>query len=169
MCSRGVVLKKTKPGGVMKKIVIVLWGTENVGKSQTILKVYNELRKNKRMTLVNGRFNRNMTDVLAILCAENKIKIGIMSSGDPKSKIKEDLGVLKNYKCEIIICATRGFGMPANAVNDLRKGLNGYEIMVWLKKAKKQNNNIMANNIVREVRRIIDNSARCIPKLFYYN
>jgi hypothetical protein len=144
----------------MKGKVIALWGRLNLGKSETIRKVY-ELLISKYKDAKTNEYPKpilNRVDIRVVLTI-NGIKIGIESQGDP-GRLPESLSLFVEVSCNIIICATRTRGHSVDAVNALEQ--NNYDI-IWLEKEKdkpapewEQINLMMANKLVSEAEKIIN-------------
>lgn len=139
----------------MKKKVIGLWGKGNLGKSQTINKVYNLLKSQHKT--VNEEHQIIGTDVRVVLTI-NGVKIGIESQGDPGSRLEESLLLFIKVKCAVIVCATRTRGQTVAAVENLQPD---YEVL-WFEQEVKStgpqqqgSNNAMARRIVDEVEKVI--------------
>jgi hypothetical protein len=141
--------------GFIVKKVIALKGISNVGKSQTIKKVYELLLKIYPSAKIEKKFiGVDITVVLSI----GEIKIGIESQGDPNSRLRNSLAYFVEINCQIIICATRTYGQTVDAVNKLE---GSYEIK-WVDQTVKPilaeqeySNGLVAKHIVEEVEKAI--------------
>lgn len=98
----------------MKKI-IALKGVANVGKSDTIMKVYELLKKRYPNAKIECRDKIFRIDINVVLII-NGVKIGIESKGDPSSNLPKKLNAFKSADCQVIICATRSKGQTVDAV-----------------------------------------------------
>lgn len=128
----------------MKKL-IGLYGTSNVGKSQTIKSVYQKLCENFQ----DFKFHKDFEQIthqngdISIVIIINGKTIGLESQGDPNSRIFFSLPIFAKLKCDIILCATRTRGGTVVEVQKLSKE---YEI-IWIKKngAEEKGNHEMEN------------------------
>jgi len=140
----------------MKKEVIGLRGKRNVGKSQTIRKVY-DLLKSRHKNVKEEYKSLAKVDVRVVLTI-NRAKIGIESQGDPSSRLEESLLLFVKVECTVIVCATRTRGQTVKAVEKLQPD---YELL-WLEQdvrlsvsEQEASNNAMAQRIVGEVEKAI--------------
>ncbi len=131
--------------------IIALYGAANVGKSQTIKKVYDLLISKYDSEILESRIME--VDICVVIVIDG-IKIGIESQGDPNSRLKSSLDHFANIGCKIIICATRMRGMTVDWV---KSKYPPYEI-VWKQKTisetsegQTSTNFEMAKQIVAEV------------------
>lgn len=143
----------------MKKKVLALRGVSNVGKSDTIYKVYDLLTSQYKN--VTTRHEKYGVDIRAVLTINGE-KIGIESQGDPNSRLRTSLELFVRMECKVIICATRTRGDTFNAVKELEG--HGYEV-IWfyqdvLKDApateQASSNLAMAKKLVGETAKIIN-------------
>lgn len=117
----------------MKKI-IGLYGTSNLGKSQTIKSIYEKLHENFLHIAFHKGFEQIIHengDISIIIIINGKV-IGIESQGDPNSRMFFSLPIFAKLQCDIILCATRTRGGTVVEVKKLNKE---YEI-IWIKKNK---------------------------------
>lgn len=140
----------------MKKEVIGLWGKGNVGKSQTIKKVY-DLLKSKHKNVKEEHKEEGRVDIIVVLTI-GTTRIGIESQGDPCSRLEESLRLFVKLGCTVIVCATRTRGQTVKAVEKLQPN---YEIL-WFEQSVKStvseqqaSNNAMAQQIIGEVEKAI--------------
>lgn len=143
----------------MKKI-IALKGVANVGKSDTIRKVYELLLKrypNAKIECRNRIF-RIETNVVLII---DGVKIGIESKGDPSSNLPKKLDAFKSAGCQVIICATRSKGQTVDAVLTLAKLEPKYGVL-WIEQVVvpepskyESTNRGMAKQIVVAVEKVL--------------
>ena len=139
------------------KRVIVLRGTENTGKTQTIKKVYELMLAKYQVTRVHEKiYKREITCVLLV----NNKKIGIESQGDPNSRLRRNLEYFVDINCEIIICATRTYGQTVDAVNTLS---DNYEI-VWIDKTIERISHNQSDINVGDANKIIKELEKAIGK-----
>lgn len=139
----------------MKKL-IGLYGTSNVGKSQTIKLVYKKLHEKFQGIIFHEDFEQithENGDISVIVIINGKI-IGIESQGDPNSRIFFSLPIFAKLKCDIILCATRTRG---GTVIEVEKLNNEYEI-IWIKKnweQEKAKHEIENEKIATDILKII--------------
>ena len=98
--------------------IYALQGRGNSGKSDTIIKVFNELVRKYPSASVQ-QLSSGTHDIKAILTNLKGYKVGIESQGDPGSRLQQSLQDFANANCTIIICATRTSGMTVSWVNSL--------------------------------------------------
>ncbi len=138
----------------MKKIFAVR-GVANQGKSTTIKKTYQLLKK----AYPNAVIEEIIIAVdITVVITINGVKIGIESQGDPGSRIFDSLKVFIKAGCNVILCATRSRGKTVEAVNSLA---NKYQI-TWFDKqnepdpqAQDAANNAMARKIFKDIQSLI--------------
>jgi hypothetical protein len=105
----------------MKKI-LALYGTANIGKTETIKLVFEKLKNEYKDFEYHSDFEPIMLekrDICVIIIIKGKI-IGIESQGDPNSRIFESLPLFKRMNCDIIVCATRTKGATVGEVEKLQ-------------------------------------------------
>lgn len=114
------------------KTVFALKGIGETGKTTTIGKLY-ELLLNKcpdvKIELEDPEDWRTKDEPkgdLQVVLVIGKIKIGIVSEGDPQSDMEEKLEQCVNLKCDLIICACRTRGDTKEAVEELE--ISGFEV-----------------------------------------
>lgn len=139
------------------KQLIALYGTSNVGKTQTIRFVFEKLTREFSECIFHKDFDqiiREHGDICIVVIINGKI-IGIESQGDPNSRIFISLPIFVNLKCDIILCATRTRGATVAEVEKLNKE---YEIK-WVRKNEEPNvskqhsvNDKIANEIVEIIK-----------------
>lgn len=148
----------TKALSKSEKSIIGLWGTSNVGKSQTIKAVYSKLIKKYPNYKYHPSYTAilNQVDISVVIEINGKI-IGIESQGDPKSRLFVSLPIFVKLKCDIILCATRTRGKTVKAVE---KYQNDYGIIWEHKVTSTRNSEIETDNeeMARKILRLI-NSA----------
>lgn len=143
----------------MKKIISI-YGTANVGKSETIKLVYTKLLKMFPDLTFLPSFAQIIPqkgDICVVFIVKNKI-IGIESQGDPNSRIFKSLPLFIKLNCDIIICAARTRGAT---VKEVEKHNISY-VIKWIKKdgeesnlkQKNQDNNL-SDEIVTEILELI--------------
>jgi hypothetical protein len=125
---------------MIQKTTIAIKGIEGQGKSETI-KLLREILKMKFSNHIENLILDD-GDVKCIL-EINKIKIGIESQGDPKSRQGQSIIDFINNNCDIIICASRTSGETEK--NILNTNNNGYRIIWATNYRSKQISNIQLN------------------------
>ena len=127
------------------KQIFGLYGTSNVGKSETIKNVYRKLTEKYSDFIFQKDFEpivANEGDICVIIIINGKI-IGIESQGDPNSRIFESLPVFAKFNCDIILCSTRTRGATVDEVEKLKGDYN----IKWIKKNHSENaNNYTSDN-----------------------
>ena len=98
--------------------IYALQGRGNSGKSDTIIRIFNELIR-KYPSAVVQQLSSGTRDIKAILTNVKGHKVGIESQGDPGSRLQQSLRDFASANCTIIICATRTSGMTVSWVNSL--------------------------------------------------
>ncbi len=89
----------------MKKLVIVVSGVSNRGKTKSIKKVVDLLQKKYPEGELSKSLQPTLTvDILHIFTVGN-VKIGIASQGDSRDKLEEFFNKLIQAGSEIIVCA----------------------------------------------------------------
>lgn len=119
------------------KRIIAIYGTSNVGKSETIKLVYTKLLKMfPSITFFKNfiQITPQKGDICVVFTINGKI-IGIESQGDPNSRIFKSLQIFINLNCNVIICATRTRGAT---VKEVEKHKINYEIK-WIRKKGEAN------------------------------
>ena len=110
-----------------EKTIIANYGEPNLGKTESILKVYEKLKKveTNKSGFAPHHDNGDICDVLVI----NGIKVGICSQGDPKSCQKGWMDILVNQEeCPIILAACRYYGATVTLIESYQQ--QGYRI-IW--------------------------------------
>ena len=139
------------------KTAIALKGTRDIGKSQTIRTV-DELLRGKYSNATVEHEHRTRAELKVVLSI-NGVRIGIESTGDNISRIKESFDLFVNLGCEVIICATRTTGKSISAVNELPD----YEVM-WLEQRAQSDpiERIFSN--LEMARRIVEETEKSIAR-----
>ena len=141
----------------MKKKVLALKGKANVGKSETIKNVFEQL-KSKYKSATTKYEKISSTDVRVILTINGK-KIGIESQGDIGDILRKSFSLFTNEKCIIIICATRSRGKTVEAVKELKPDYHvlWHEQAVKYTAVEQQPSNLaMTKKLVEEADRVIN-------------
>jgi hypothetical protein len=141
------------------KQLIGLYGTSNVGKSQTIRFVYEKLCNENFLILEEfEQIIPTEGDICVVIIINGKL-IGIESQGDPNSRIFISLPKFVKIKCDIILCATRTRGAT---VKEVEKLSSDYEIK-WVKKEEETNvtkQKSANDNLANEIFKLIKNKIR---------
>ena len=115
--------------------IIALQGKGGTGKTQCLQKLIYEIGKNNTITCLypqnnfkfneliqNGdpvtKSNNNMVDFIVYGKIENKI-VGITTYGDDDDSLIDSFYKLKNYDCDLYICACRTHGQTINLLKEL--------------------------------------------------
>ncbi len=143
----------------MKKIIIVIKGVSNQGKTTSINTLFSKLKE-------IGNVEEKHTDAKEVISIinYNKRKIGLCSIGDPKSSQEEWLKNLISKKCDIIITASRTRGSTTNLIYNLSESF-GYDIIwtsnyissVYDDEFHKKLNILFANSLVKLLNKLIGN------------
>ena len=130
------------------KVIIVLHGIANCGKS-SVIKEIDKIIQQTYSIAVNEHAGQKFRDsndtgdifkIYELIHNKKKLQIGIESQGDPNSRLFESLPFFKEIGCDIIICATRSKGETCRLVAGL-----DYEIF-WV-----QQNCIVTKNIKTDI------------------
>ncbi|HEY5125097.1 MAG TPA: hypothetical protein VIK14_15310 [Ignavibacteria bacterium] len=97
----------------MKKTIIALKGKGKSGKSTTLRLLSNKLEIQGFKIIIDKR-KINRTDFKYVVFSKNGIRVGITSYGDLLEIIKNNLKILENLNCKILICACRSRGETLN-------------------------------------------------------
>ena len=104
-------------------MIIANMGEGNVGKTESIIMVYEKL--------MNVKENRkDICEVIEI----NKVKVGIASDGDTQEIVRDNLDFLTNANCRIILTACRNNHdsvVLLNEYRDNRNNKNEYKYRIW--------------------------------------
>jgi hypothetical protein len=139
-----------------EKIIVAVWGHANQGKSETIRNMTTLLRA------VSGAQVEVLFDGadIKIVITIGKIIIGVESQGDPGSRLEESVNdFAANYKCDIIICASRTRGDTVHIVETVADDY-GYGI-IWVtnhRSGEHQDalNQLSAEQLLALVQRMMD-------------
>ena len=113
----------------MNKVIICMYGRSNEGKTKTIIKFFELLKK--KYNIENLEIKNIDSDIFGSLEIDN-IRIGINSQGDPNSEsiINKKTKELAEKSCEIIVCSSRTKG---NTVWDIDKVADGFDFhTIWI-------------------------------------
>ncbi len=107
-----------------KKYAFALYGKANVGKSNTLKKLFvllTEAYPNAPVEYIHGsQINITVIIDITVIIEIDGIRVGIESQGDPSSRLPESIERFKKDKCSIIICATRTRGGTVTTVEKLQ-------------------------------------------------
>lgn len=120
----------------MENTIFVLQGKSNIGKTQTIKKIY-DLLHNQYFNTETTRYNEPImindyiigADIKIILKI-NDVNIGFESQGDPNGRLDDSLKFFVEHECKIIICGARTRGMTKDWIKEYS---NQFKIK-WIKK-----------------------------------
>jgi len=134
------------------RTIIVNSGKSELGKSQTIVAIHDNIIKNTHRE-VRPTY-KNKGDVDALIEMKNGIRVGIRSCGDPNSKLDDTLKEYLNANCDIIIVACRTSGATKNAVVDTSK--KGMYRLIWALNMRCENKSIIHNLNERYVKTVLE-------------
>lgn len=108
----------------MKKTIIALKGTANIGKSMTLSRLGRQLQANGAVT------NEDITreDYRAVF-RYNNVTIGLQTYGDTEHLINQGLSGFLNQQCDIIVIASKSYGATVDALYTFA-GQNSYRL-IW--------------------------------------
>lgn len=138
------------------KTIIAIRGHANNGKSATIRNITTLLEILPGATIQRLIIHTDIKVIISI----GKIVIGIESQGDPGSRLEESVNdFAANYKCNIIICATRTKGETIEIVENVADNYD-YRI-IWVTNHRsiaqqEELNQLSAEQLVELVKQIID-------------
>jgi hypothetical protein len=149
------------------KTLIVLRGNENLGKSETIRKVYNfTIEKYFLSGHVDASVEANLKiiNTTAVITVDG-VKIGIESVGDRPGLLAKSLRNFDEKRCEAIVCAARPSPSFAVVVNDYKN--KGYDVE-WIDKvdagesrsAQQSSNESTAKQIVNRLNKVLTEKGR---------
>lgn len=109
-----------------RKTIIANMGEGNVGKTESIIMVYEKLCK--RYGIEPIVLDKDICETIEI----NKIKIGIASDGDSIKIIEANLDRLVKAECQIILTACRNNHDSVVLLNKYRDNIyNKYKYRIW--------------------------------------
>ena len=113
---------------IMKKIVIANKGAAEVGKSASIMALYNLMIEKgyKKLSWQSLNAGRDVTAVFEI----NDVLVGLESEGDPGDSMKNCIDDLIKDNCQVIVTACRTKDTSFEIVNTRLRDA-GYDI-VWV-------------------------------------
>ena len=138
----------------MKKL-FAFRGTSKRGKSQ-IIRTVDELLRKKFPSAIVEHEHRTPVELRVVLTIDG-VKIGIETTGENITRIKESFDLFVSLGCEVIICATRTKGQTVTAVETLA----GYEVVWFERRAQSDpverlfSNIAIARQLVEEVQKAL--------------
>lgn len=128
------------------KVLIIVWGTSNRGKSQSI----KQLALSFLFSSIIRPWDSDNYDsyvIGAVKDSGGKDRIvGIESLGDPGSYQKEWLGACTKENCEVIVVASRSYGQTYDDVAKIARN-NGYEIIEVTTHYHVNGNPVLSNGV----------------------
>lgn len=119
---------------MVEPTIIANMGEGNVGKTESILLVFDKLCKLAEGNPVDREPDKkNKKDVCAWLTINN-VKIGIASDGDTQAIVRDNLDFLTNANCRIILTACQNNHdsvVLLNEYRDNRNNKNEYKYRIW--------------------------------------
>src|SRR5690554_3761011 len=118
----------------MEKILIILSGSTNSGKTQTLNKLICKLQdeyplaKTKDSNGKELKFETQLIkgDRLVIFDSINGKKIGINTAGDNSKQVIDSIKLFNDNKCDIVVCATKVISNSDNgSVSTMQKAILG--------------------------------------------
>jgi hypothetical protein len=98
--------------------IIVLSGRSNIGKSNTIKIVYERLLTKypyPSLIILPDTLAETGKEIWVVIKINGK-RIGIESRGDNRTLVENALSIFVDYKCDIILCASRTRGESWDAI-----------------------------------------------------
>lgn len=120
----------------MDKYIVCDFARSNWGKTNTLLKVIDLLKKAKYPLIIEEQIGE--VDKFAMFIKEGK-KIVVNTQGDPYSYQGEGLQRAVNEKADIIVCASRTKGTTVDCIYEI--AANGYEV-IWFSNFFGDNENL---------------------------
>ena len=114
------------------KVIIVLQGSSNIGKSSTIRKFaqivlnnntfFSHISKCKIINSLNNFDNVNTKETYGFIDdIKTEKRIGFFSYGDPGTEIQKNIECLLNdFYCDIVVCACRTKGETVKQIKSLK-------------------------------------------------
>ena len=117
----------------MKRIIFVLEGIANTGKSTVIAKVLETLLPYATGPALADERGRKRVhgppEVVKAILTINGKTVGLTSRGDSERLVQEGVEPLVDANCDIIVCATRTAGGSKRALEEIAANANpSYEI-----------------------------------------
>ncbi|MCB9336595.1 MAG: hypothetical protein H6577_00545 [Lewinellaceae bacterium] len=113
----------------MKKTIIAIYGTANVGKSMTLSRLGRQLQANGAIT--TDDISRN--DYRAVFNYLNRI-VGVQTFGDINWMVEEGLNHFLNQSCDIIAIASKTYGGTTRTLNEFARD-NHYRLIAPVPKS----------------------------------
>lgn len=105
----------------MKKI-IVLYGAKDKGKTTTLKKLIEEMRKDSSFSgEILEPYLINLKDDKKITCTYKNKRIAITTGGDSNDIINENLEFFERYKCDILVTAASAGSGAFTRIKDYTK------------------------------------------------
>lgn len=114
----------------MKKI-IALYGSGKKGKTSTLKKLIEEMRKDSSFSEEEEKAEQYLNDDERIICTYKNKKIAITTGGDTEDIIKENLAFFEEHECDILVTATRTKGKTVDYIEDYENKNNIKIIWKW--------------------------------------
>ena len=108
---------------MVEPTIIANMGEGNVGKTESIIMVYEKLTKVKE----------DRKDICEVVTT-NGVKIGIASDGDTQAIVRDNLDFLTDADCQIILTACRNNHDSIVLLNEYRDNIynkNEYKYRIW--------------------------------------
>lgn len=143
----------------MKKTIIGVYGTANIGKSKTINRLGHLIGENGG----SSDNNINFYDYFAVFSYKSAC-VGIQTYGDYKFAVEEGLGKFKEQNCEVIVIASKQYGGTVDVLNEFAKD-NDFRV-IWVTPYQvldgsidiDELKNYSAQHLLRMVNDVIDGS-----------
>ena len=138
------------------KDIILISGTQNSGKTNTISLLYQRLSKQIPQHTFNGNpVNSNQInyptndDFVAIFKLKNRITVGMISAGDYLSVFKECFDTIK-LSIDVLICTSRTKNTDSSVYNFIVEQIQseGFELKLNFSTFPTENKTQMQDNIV---------------------
>jgi len=112
----------------MKKTIIAVWGTANVGKSKTLIKLGNIIKNCGWITENNVSKNNDYWAVFKY----KGITLGVETYGDVEDDVGHGLQGLIGAKCDIIVMTSKTYGGTVNAIGELSSDPSNDYRVLWI-------------------------------------
>jgi len=101
----------------MQKLMLCLYGTEETGKTNTIVAAHRKFTERHPDAESIPQFSEiEGGDILVTVKLKGGIAMGFGSGGDDPEQVKANLREFRKNNCDIIVCATRTRGGTVDAV-----------------------------------------------------
>jgi len=106
-----------------KRLLVMLSGISNSGKSTTLKNLLGLLLKEKYVKLEQDINIPSRGDIGPLVIEfedkeGRKLKVGFSSAGDNEEIVKNNLIFFENHKCEIAFCATKSSGLTVKCIEE---------------------------------------------------